>query len=45
MLNNLKAAWYNKEEILKKLVNLWFSENTRAEELNINDYVYLLDYN
>jgi len=45
MLNNLKNAWYNKEKILKKLVNLWFSENTRAEELNINDYVYLLDDN
>lgn len=42
MINNLSSAWFKKEEIFKKLVKLWFNENTRAEELDIDNYFYLI---
>lgn len=42
VINNLWNGWYNKSEILLKLQNLWFTENTRAEELTIENYIYLL---
>lgn len=42
MLNNLSNAGYQKEDILALLIQLWFGENTRAEELSIQDFVFLL---
>lgn len=42
MINNLSNLWYDKKEILEKLLKIWFSENTRAEELKIEDYIFLL---
>lgn len=43
IINNLSSAWFKKDEIIKKLTKLWFNENTRAEELSIEDYIYLLN--
>lgn len=42
MINNLSNFWYDKEQILEKLLKIWFNENTRAEELKIGDYIFLL---
>ncbi|MDD5769501.1 MAG: 16S rRNA (adenine(1518)-N(6)/adenine(1519)-N(6))-dimethyltransferase RsmA [Candidatus Gracilibacteria bacterium] len=42
MINNLSNAGYNKEKMFKKLLELGFNENTRAEELNIDNYIYLI---
>lgn len=42
MINNLTNAWYDKQNIFKKMLELWFNENTRAEELSIDNYIYLL---
>jgi hypothetical protein len=42
MINNLSNFWYKKDEILEKLLKIGFNENTRAEELKIGDYIFLL---
>lgn len=42
MLNNLSFAWYNKDIIYTYLLKLWYNENTRAEELSIDDYEYII---
>jgi 16S rRNA (adenine1518-N6/adenine1519-N6)-dimethyltransferase len=42
MVSNLSNFWYNRNDILKKLNEIWFWENTRPEELKIEDYIYLL---
>lgn len=42
MINNLAQSGYNKQEYLQKLISLWYTENTRAEELSIENYISLL---
>lgn len=42
MISNLAQWWYNKQEFLEKLHSLWYTENTRSEELSIQDYISLL---
>ena len=42
LVNNLAKFWYDKKEIIKKLQKWWFWENTRPEELNINDWCELI---
>lgn len=41
LINNLSK--YNKTKILELLINMWFNENTRAEELSLDDYIKILD--
>ena len=42
MINNLAQWGYYKEQNYKKLIELGFNDNTRAEELSITDYMYML---
>lgn len=42
MINNLAQWGYSKEQNYAKLLQLGFNDNTRAEELSIADYIYLL---
>jgi 16S rRNA (adenine1518-N6/adenine1519-N6)-dimethyltransferase len=42
MISNLVNFWYDKNNILNKLTEIWFWENTRPEELKIEDYIHLL---
>lgn len=41
MVNNLANAGYNKQKILLKIWEIWFNENTRAEELSIDNFIFL----
>ncbi|MDR3001580.1 MAG: 16S rRNA (adenine(1518)-N(6)/adenine(1519)-N(6))-dimethyltransferase RsmA [Fibromonadaceae bacterium] len=41
-LANSLSSRYNKETIISALKSLNFNENTRAEELSLNDFFYLL---
>jgi hypothetical protein len=41
MLHNLKIAGYNPNDFLWKIQELWWSENSRAEEFNIDDYIIM----
>ncbi len=43
MINNLSSFWYDKKIYLEKLISLWFNENSRAEELSIEDYLKLIN--
>lgn len=43
MINNLAQFWYDKTSVFSLLEERWFWENTRAEELSISDYVFLLE--
>ncbi len=42
MMNNLASFSYDKERILKILFELWYNENVRAENLSIQDYIYMI---
>lgn len=42
MIKNLENFWYEKKLYLEKLQKIWFWENTRPEELKIEDYIFLL---
>lgn len=42
MINNLASFWYDKKIYLEKLISLWFNENSRAEELSIENYLKLI---
>jgi 16S rRNA (adenine1518-N6/adenine1519-N6)-dimethyltransferase len=42
LISNLVNAWYEKEILLKKLESIWFGENVRPEELNLNDYINII---
>lgn len=45
MINNLASKGYSKDIYLSKILELWFNENVRAEDLSINDYIVLLSNN
>lgn len=42
MINNLSNFWYDKQVITGILHKLWHSENTRAEDLQVEDYMFLI---
>ena len=42
MLSNLSNFWYDRSLFLQKLIDIWFWENTRAEELSLEDYISIL---
>lgn len=42
LLNNLKQSGYNIELYKTKLQKLWYSENSRPEELSIDNYINLI---
>ncbi len=42
MINNLSNFWYDKQTILEKMIWLWYDENTRAEAINIDDFIKLI---
>lgn len=42
MVNNLSNSWYEKEVIIHLLEQLWHTENARAEDLQIKDYMFLI---
>lgn len=43
MINNIANLWYDKNKIMILMKELGFNENTRAEELQINDFEYILN--
>ena len=43
MINNLWQFGYNKNQILDILLSIWYNENTRSEELKIQDFELILD--
>lgn len=42
LVSNLWGVWYDKNTLLDTLIWLWFWENTRAEELWVKDYIFLI---
>lgn len=42
LISNLVNAWYEKEQYLAKLKEMWFDENVRGEELGVEDYMGLI---
>jgi len=42
LVTNLEKGWYNKQKMIKLLELMWFSENTRAEDLNIKNWCELV---
>lgn len=42
MINNLMSKGYEKKWLLQKVIDLWYDENVRAEDLSITDYIQLL---
>lgn len=43
MLNNLVQLWFQKQDVWIILEQRWFWENTRAEELSIEDFIYCIE--
>ncbi len=44
MLNNLSQFWYPKEQMSDILSSMGFSQNTRAEELSVDDFIRLISF-
>ncbi len=42
VINNLSSSWYEKITISNLLGKLWHTENTRAEDIQIEDYMFLI---
>lgn len=43
LVNNLLKWWFEKEKVLLKLKELWFDENVRGEELNIEEWIKIFN--
>lgn len=43
LINNLVKWWYEKEKVLLILKELWYNENVRGENLNIDEWIKLFN--
>jgi 16S rRNA (adenine1518-N6/adenine1519-N6)-dimethyltransferase len=41
LIKNLSNFWFDKEKLKNILQKLWFNENTRPEEFNIDNFINL----